>query len=815
MSKEGGPTKKKEVSTVLHTPEYEELVLRADKLRAEGGDPNTNEAYKAALAALRIYEWKRSKQNAATDAEHMQMSPGVERAHGDFTMAKDALSSSVGYAEVQPQAPAEASPAPASLERLESAPQEVPVLENPIDVDVEKAKLKAAVEELQGVDDPHDSWDPKAFKKYEKAHATPVAKAKTPRKKAAATPAAPLNQEATPAIGSKDAGTDDAGAAAHLATLDAAAAPVETGKTEKSPKPQDFDTVDSEEAADFKRYTKKQEAAEKLKEDKGTPGVLVGGSYVPEGVKTNEQLKAEFFANRTKPQEKELVKSMAEQLYDANHGSEAIRRVVEGERAARMREMLGQRSKELDGEAGKKFGEGSGVMNFLRASGEKYNKLPLWSKIAIGAGLVGALAVSHGTGLAPVVYGALIGKRAWSGLGTFVKTENFLQRKSEQKESWWNKSAGGRALTGLAVGAGLAFGTSWGLNRLASWLATDTEWGKEANNWFKGEWGKLFGGAGGHTFDPNTTVEVRKGHGAISMIHDLKAKLEHLYPQGTDPSKIPAGAKAILEGNPTKLAEQLEAYQPANALNSERIPIGAHLGVASDGALIYEAHGMDNPSTLINTDGSSGAAWDDHMMKPGAHHTPVAHAPVKPEGQPMSVAEKSLVDEATRAAHQPITAAEIDAIKNNDYFGGYASPADMWHHVQGPDAFKALQASAGTMQPDAQLIGDLNAANVTEPTPYLLHDGRVAIFGGAAASEDELFAVHKAAAEHFASEMQTDVVIKPEGYGAPGEVVVHPDGTTDNGAPADTRSFLGRIFNSAPKAPAGPSTADVVMKLSR
>jgi hypothetical protein len=474
-------------------------------------------------------------------------------------------------------------------------------------------------------------------------------------------------------------------------------------------------------------------------------------------------------ASASKEPKAEAPKSLAEQMIEMGQG-----RQIHYEAAARA---MAERSQQLDREAGQKFGEGSKAVGWLRKMGEDYNKLPFATKILLGVAMTG-IGIGTTLSLGMPAYVAVAGLTAWraltsaaAGLGAYTTAEALIQRSKDKKIAAGRET--GKVIENKKKVAGaIGVATGAGTFLLGQWLSGA----------FNGMFGHGGGVEGGHHFDPNQMIEVKKGHGAISMVHDLKAKLDHLYAH-TDPKDIPASARAIMNGDPTKIAEQLQAYQPGEALNSEGIPLHAHLGIGEDGSLLYEAHGLDHPVSLLNPDGSHGVNWDDHMMRPGAHH-----------GGPTSTIEKIVVAKAEAAAGAPITHEEALRVAHDAATGqvdmpvlhqgvgtdvgapGLESATSMWAQNPSADLLHTLAKEASSMQPDPALTNDILGGNLNEPTAYLLQDGRVSVFG--VLNSDE--AVR--AATHFASTMHTDVVLPTQDIlhnGPVMDLIVHPDGTTE------------------------------------
>jgi hypothetical protein len=438
-------------TTDARTDAFEKLMEGAEEIRKAGFDPNDIPGYQKARREYEKLNETLDDFEKGNDTEKDLLQPQIQRQYEYFVKK-------IGEDLANEIASRPAAPPAASLEALVQ-PEEVPVVANPIDREAEQAKLKAVVAELQGVDDPHDSWDPKAFKKYEKEHAAP-APAK-PRKRTPAAPATPVAEGTKaarapklPLQAEKDPGTiiredfkgikEDTAAAfrniAERADARVAAASAEALKKFDPPAPPKAESVPPE--------VKKPEKKAEKKLEELPLAVPVGEPYTPEGVKTNAELKKEFFANKEKPttlnepvgveagKETGYVKSMAEQMYEMGQGGELIRRVAEREIAKREKELATQAARM----GGAEFG-------FLSRTREKFKQMPHKKKLLAGAALL-----------------ALLGAAALNEPAVVSGFEHALRTVQETGQSAWHgflnwlnsgmmQQHGAEAAKGVATGA--------------------------------------------------------------------------------------------------------------------------------------------------------------------------------------------------------------------------------------------------------------------------------------------------------------------------------------------------------------------------
>ncbi|MEJ0053134.1 MAG: hypothetical protein WDN10_00170 [bacterium] len=459
-----------------------------------------------------------------------------------------------------------------------------------------------------------------------------------------------------------------------------------------------------------------------------------------------------------------------------------------GSMAEHLAQVGWHRDKTLDREATEKLGSGSKAFNWWKQNAEDYNGFRFRDKLVLGAVMTvvgfGATVV---IGLPGAVAAALalpfrLFTSSATGLGAGIATDALIQRSAYKKD---------------AAGKGLGYLTGNTRNRKIAAGAIGTATGVATfflGQWLSGVVGNWLGHAPGveagagtpnveHHFDPKAMIEVQKGHGAISMIEDLKEHLRHLY-EHTDPSKIPAGAKAVLGADPTKLAEQLQAYQPGESLNSQLIPEHAHLGIGQDGSLMYSADGVKNPLTLIDGQGHQVASWNDHMMRPGAHPAPSTEAQASQPGDASASDPNSLQYremEMSKASHGDLVpdargvGHPASEMGGSERLAAHSAPAPALETASSnltSNALHTLQEAAPGMQPDPTLTQEILSANAKDINAYLLHDGRVSVFGGSPALYEQF-------AKNFAGAMRTDVVLPVNQNGTILDYIIHPDGTSE------------------------------------
>lgn len=136
---------------------------------------------------------------------------------------------------------------------------------------------------------------------------------------------------------------------------------------------------------------------------------------------------------------------------------------------------------------------------------------------------------------------------------------------------------------------------------------------------------------GDHTTPPApahdiSTIEVRKGHGAIATIRDLQKDLHDKYP---DPTKAPASVQHILNTKADRLAIEYGMFKPGQVDESALTKMGGKFTVDSNGNVAYQETGSTDALTLEKgtdikaTDTYKGEMFDsDHARTLHANNAP-------------------------------------------------------------------------------------------------------------------------------------------------------------------------------------------------
>lgn len=223
------------------------------------------------------------------------------------------------------------------------------------------------------------------------------------------------------------------------------------------------------------------EAAERSEPDMDEPPIIPNPEDAPEHVKSN--FGAEGTPHEWRNRLEDLVKGAKGKLYEAKErlGMKGFKENMD---------YVGNRVKELDAAlAGK-------AERLAESIGEKYNKLPLWSKIAVGGaltlGLAGTMSVAWP--LTSVFGGLIAVQRAAGMMGVFVNMEKHLQSTAEGtsrnfigKREWYQKLIAGRPeqdrknMAAIAA-MGWTFGMSAAIGLAAKELS-EMEWAHRLQGW--------------------------------------------------------------------------------------------------------------------------------------------------------------------------------------------------------------------------------------------------------------------------------------------------------------------------------------------
>lgn len=249
----------------------------------------------------------------------------------------------------------------------------------------------------------------------------------------------------------------------------------------------------------------------------------------------------------------------------------------------------------------------------VRAWGEKYNRLDLKWKIALGATLGGAAAAGMAFG-SPIalIAGALgtAGQRVAAGLGMFVKAENYLQHKdakSQKDTPEWQRQLKAASLA-LAYTGLSAFGIKKAIDAAGSWLehvwpsahSIDTHSVMSGHPAITDPHEIMSAAPINETHIPTITVEATPGHGYEYMTKQLWQQLKEKrldpgrYPADSDLHKLlTADARTI-----DKVVHQI-ASDPKHGFfhadgTSTRIDLKGHLSFGKGGELHFgDTHHMD------------------------------------------------------------------------------------------------------------------------------------------------------------------------------------------------------------------------------
>lgn len=365
-----------------------------------------------------------------------------------------------------------------------------------------------------------------------------------------------------------------------------------------------------------------------------------------------------------------------------------------GERVERMKGYTASRSEELNTEA---KGYGAKIENFIRASGEGYNKLSLKKKILIGGVLgVGAAAFSTVSTPLATAFAINIGLQRAAGMaGMFLKIEKHLQDTGEGKTAgyfaareWYKKIAEKperqRQLAAAIMSVGYTAGVS-GLIGGGVHLASESSAGQAVHEWLRNVLGH-------HTATPESSVLKREMAGKITSAPAGEAPhaVAAPTPEGVQPAAAAAAggevaATAIAPEIPgievkatpghgyefmmKRLWEQLQEKHvglPANAnpdsdlaklLAADKDSINTVVHNLAKDNEWFKENGMsasigENAKMTIGTDGN---IWvtSDILAPENAHLTPAYHpdGPLTPIS-PMEVEPPPVVHEVNLISAQ-------------------------------------------------------------------------------------------------------------------------------------------------------------------
>ncbi|MHB1163105.1 MAG: hypothetical protein ACYCZZ_01055 [Minisyncoccota bacterium] len=314
------------------------------------------------------------------------------------------------------------------------------------------------------------------------------------------------------------------------------------------------------------------------------------------------------------------------------------------ERGENLQGYLAGRTDVLDTKA-KEYGPK--VEKFIRSIGEKYNKLSLKSKIAVGVSLgIGAAAFSGVSAAAAFAFASgLVAQRAAGMAGMFLKFEKHLQDTAEGtsegflgRRKWYQNMFMGssdRQRKVLAAMMSVAYtGAMSATIGEAVHVASESAWGEATHEWLKEHWpfghtpetsnsgrevvGKIHPAAMGEvaSMPEMPTVSATSGHGYEYMMKQLWQQLQEKH------VTLPASA------NPhSDLARLLSA-------DSKSIDSVVHQIASNPQHAFFHADGS-SVSIQPNAQMTIDAQGELHLGTPGHDYLSApAHAPVTPPSHP-------------------------------------------------------------------------------------------------------------------------------------------------------------------------------------